>query len=261
MKRVDRESGFTRRTLLKHATVLTAAGASPELVAATPAKSTFVLIHGAWHGGWCWQRVAGILQRAGHTVHAPTLSGVAERSHLAGRQINLTTHVLDVVNEAKWKDLSNIVLCGHSYGGMVITGAAEHVHERIASIVYLDAFVPEDGQSLNDMAGLGRPATGMIPPITAEQFNVNAADRAWVNGKMTPQDGACFSEKVSLTGAAHRVPKKAYIRATVSTSPSFQGAYERLSKTPGWKTYSIDCGHDVMIDRPAELAELLIKSV
>ena len=114
-------------------------------------KSTFVLIHGAWHGGWCWQRVTEILQRAGHSALAPTLSGVGERSHLAGLEINLTTHVLDVVNEVRWKDLSNIVLCGHSYGGMVITGAAEHIHERIASIMYLDAFVPNDRESLNDM--------------------------------------------------------------------------------------------------------------
>jgi pimeloyl-ACP methyl ester carboxylesterase len=224
-------------------------------------KSTFVLIHGAWHGGWCWQRVAEILQRAGHSVLAPTLSGVGERSHLAGLEINLTTHVLDVVNEVTWKDLSNIVLCGHSYGGMVITGAAEHIHERIASIVYLDAFVPNDRESLNDMAGSGWPATGMIPPITAEQFSVNAADRAWVNSRLTPQAGACFSEKLSLTGAAYKVPKKAYIQASVSLSPAFQSAYERLSKTQGWKTYTIDCGHDVMIDRPAELAELLMKSV
>jgi len=225
------------------------------------AKSTFVLIHGAWCGGWCWQRVAQILQCAGHTVYAPTLSGVGERSHLADREINLATHVLDVVNEIRWKDLGKIVLCGHSYGGMVITAAAEHIHPSIASIVYVDAFFPQNGQSLNDMVDVVRPATGMIAPISAEQFNVNAADQAWVNSKLTPQSGACFSEKVTLTGAAQKVPKKAYIRATVGTLPAFQAAYERLSRTPGWKTYSMDCGHVVMIDRPAELAELLMKSV
>jgi len=175
--------------------------------------------------------------------------------------INLTTHVLDVVNEVRWKDLSNIVLCGHSYGGMVIAGAAEHIGERIASIVYLDAFVPQHGQSLNDLAGLGRPAIGMIPPITAEQFSVNLADRAWVDDKMTAQAAECFSERISLTGAADRVPRKSYIRATDIASPAFQSAYERFSKTPGYTTYSIDCGHDVMIDKPVELAELLMKSV
>lgn len=222
--------------------------------------ATFVLIHGAWHGGWCWQRVQEILQRAGHAVHAPTLSGVGERSHLAGMQIDLTTHVLDVVNEIKWKDLNNIVLCGHSYGGMVITGAAEQVLDRIASIVYLDAFLPRDGQSLNDLAGGERAAEGLIPPISAEQFAVNPADQAWVNGKMTPQSARCFSEKIWLTGAAERVPKKTYIWASDRTSPSFQNAYERLSKASGWTTHSIACGHDVMIDRPAELAELLIRS-
>lgn len=225
------------------------------------AKSTFVLIHGAWFGGWCWQRVADILQLAGHTVFAPTLSGVGERSHLRGMEINLTTHVLDVVNELRWKDLRNIVLCGHSYGGMVITGAAEHIHESIASIVYLDAFFPQNGQCLNDMAGIERPATGLIPPIPAEQFNVNVADREWVNSKLTPQAGACFAEKALQTGAAHKVPKKAYILAAVDTLPAFQSAYEQFSQTPGWTTYSIDCGHCVMLDKPLQLAELLMKSV
>jgi pimeloyl-ACP methyl ester carboxylesterase len=224
-------------------------------------KSTFVLVHGAWHGGWCWQRVARILQRAGHTVLAPTLSGVGERSHLAGLEINLTTHVLDIVNEVRWKDLSNIVLCGHSYGGMVITGAAEHIPERIASIVYLDAFVPKHLGSLNDMTGNQRPVTGMIAPIAAEQFNVNAADRAWVDSKLTPQAAACFAEKLSLTGAAYKVPKKAYIWARLHPSPVFQSTCEELSNTEGWKTYAVDCGHDAMIDRPAELAELLMKSI
>ncbi len=138
---------------------------------------------------------------------------------------------------------------------MVITCAAEHIGARIASIVYLDAFIPQHGQSLNELADGERPADGLIPPISAEQFAVNAADRAWVNSKMTPQAARCFSEKVLLTGAADRVPKKAYIWASGRTSPSFQGAYERLSKTSGWKTHSIECGHDVMIDKPAELAE------
>jgi pimeloyl-ACP methyl ester carboxylesterase len=252
---------YPTRNDRKLAAALTVAGASPAPIADTPVKSTFVLIHGAWHGGWSWQRVVEILQRAGHTVLAPTLSGVGERSHLVGLEINLTTHVLDVVNEVTWKDLTNIVLCGHSYGGMVVTGAAEHIQERIASIVYLDAFLPNDRESLNDVAGSEWPAAGMIPPITAEQFYVNAADRAWVNSKLTPQAGACFSETLSLTGAAYKVPKKTYIHATVGSLPAFQRSYERLSETPGWKTYAIDCGHDVMIDRPAELAELLIKSV
>src|SRR5215207_1008720 len=109
--------------------------------------ATFVLVHGAWAGGWAWMRVADILVAPGHRVYTPTLSGLGERSHLADRNIDLTTHVNDIVNEIRWKDLENIVLVGHSYSGFVITGVAEHVLERIASIVYVDASIPSDGQS------------------------------------------------------------------------------------------------------------------
>jgi pimeloyl-ACP methyl ester carboxylesterase len=224
-------------------------------------NATFVLIHGAWHGGWCWERVSQILQKQGHRVYAPTLTGVCERSHLSNEKVSLATHVLDVVNEVKWKDLDRIVLCGHSYGGMVITGAAEHIHERVASIVYLDAFLPQNGQSLDDIVGAVREAKGPVPPITAEQFNVNAADRAWVNSKTTPQSAACFSEKLVLTGAVNKIPKKTYVMANVGTSPPFRANYERLKSDQAWRTYTVECGHDVMIDKPAELAVILTSAV
>src|SRR6476620_7093518 len=111
-------------------------------------RSPIVLVHGAWHGGWCWQRVVDRLTAKGRTVFAPTLSGVGERSHLASETITLQTHIDDIVNEMKWKDLDRVVLVGHSYGGMVITGVAERMHDRIAAIAYLDAFIPADGQSM-----------------------------------------------------------------------------------------------------------------
>ena len=225
-------------------------------------RQTFVLIHGAWHGGWCWRGVADLLVARGHTVHAPTLSGVGERSHLSSAGINLMTHVQDVVNEVEWKDLRNIVLCGHSYAGMVITGAAERIHDRVGSIIYLDAFFPQNGQSLDDIVGGARPAPGgMVAPITAEEFNVSAAHRDWVNRKMTPHPAACFSERLSLTGAVERIPKKSYVLATVGTLPPFRAAYDRVSKDRGWRTYTVGCGHDVMIDKPAELAEILLGAV
>src|SRR5690242_8483523 len=105
-------------------------------------KSTFVLVHGAWRGGWCWERVAGLLRARGHAVYTPTLSGLAERAHLLRERISLSTHSSDVVKEVIGKDLREIVLCGHSYGGMVITAALEHICERVSSVVYLDAFFP-----------------------------------------------------------------------------------------------------------------------
>src|SRR5678815_4962567 len=139
-------------------------------------RATFVLVHGAWHGGWCWQRVCDRLTARGHRVFAPTLTGVGERSHLSSPTVDLSTHVFDVVNEIRWKDLENVVLVGHSYGGMVISGVAEQVASKIASIVYLDAFVPADGQSLVDQGGKAE-AGPFTSPIPAARFAVNGADR------------------------------------------------------------------------------------
>ena len=230
-----------------------------EIALTTPTRKTYVLIHGAWYGGWLWQRVADILVSHGHTVHAPTLTGVGERSHLARANVNLTTHILDVVNEVRWKDLDQIVLCGHSYAGMVITGAAEQIQDRIASIVYVDAFVPQNGQSLNDIVGQVSPAEdGLVAPITAEQFSVSPENRNWVDAKATPQSAACFSQVLAVTGAAERIPRKTYVMAALGTLPPFRAAYDRLSKDSSWRTYAVGCGHDIMIDRPVELADLLM---
>src|ERR1700687_4874334 len=113
---------------------------------------TFVLVHGAWHGGWCWRRVADLLERRGHKVFAPTLTGLGERSHLMSASINLDTHIADVVNVIKWEDLKGVCLVAHSYGGWPVSGAIEQTLDRIGSVVYLDAFMPEDGQKGFDFA-------------------------------------------------------------------------------------------------------------
>lgn len=159
-------------------------------------RRTFVLVHGAWHGGWCWRRVTDRLQEAGHTVYTPTLTGLGDRSHLMRRDINLDTHITDVVNVFKWEGISDAVLCGHSYGGWVISGVVEQVRSQVASMVFLDAYVPRDGETGLDIA---TPASrdginlaiknGDIsrPPPAAEFFKVNEKDRAWVESKMTPQ--------------------------------------------------------------------------
>ena len=208
----------TRRAIIKNAAL--AAFASPAIGRAgtTPPPgtstkvATFVLVHGAWHGGWCWQRVIDRLTAQGHRVFAPTLTGVCERSHLDSPSVNLSTQISDVVNEIRWKDLENVVLVGHSYGGMVITGVAEQVASKIASIVYLDAFIPADGQSLGDLGGKV-DAGPFTAPIPAARFAVNEADRAWVDSKMTPQSTACFTEKIKVTGAYQKIARKAYILA------------------------------------------------
>jgi len=260
MKQVNIAS-LSRRELLTGtlATVASASLFADSKVQAQSKGSPFVLVHGAWHGGWCWRRVVDRLTAKGRYVVAPTLSGVCERSHLASDSINLSTHIDDVVNEIKWKDLDGIVLVGHSYGGMVITGVAERVRERVAAIVYLDAFLPKDGQSLSTLRG---PTSApwpehMAPPIPAASFRVNAKDAAWVDSKMTPHPVKCFTEALRVIGAYLTIPQKVYIRARGFPSASFDAAFDRCRTDRTWRTIEMKCGHDIMIDQPAELAEIL----
>ena len=252
---------LARRNLLVGALATAAAGGisfAPG-VAASRRRAPFVLVHGAWHGGWCWRRVTDRLTANKHYVVAPTLSGVGERSHLASDAIDLSTQINDVVNEIKWKDLDGVVLVGHSYGGCVITGVAEKMRERIAAIVYVDAFMPQDGQSLADMLGPAAPQwpPHLAPPIPAAVFQVNEKDRAWVDAKMTPHPVKCFTEKLKVTGAYQSIPRKLYIRARRFANPPFDTALARCAADSSWRTVSMTCGHDIMIDQPVELTALL----
>lgn len=227
--------------------------------------ATFVLVHGAWHGAWCWQRVARLLSRDGHDVVAPTLTGLAERSHLLAPEIGLDTHILDVVNEMKWQQLTDVVLVGHSYAGLVISGVAETMEKSIAAFVLLDAFFPESGQALTDLApppvretflAAERDGAAGIPPRSAAMFNVNERDRAWVDAQCTPQPVKCGLQAVTLTGARERIAAKTYIRATAYPSQPFDRALAK-ARARGWRSHEVACGHDVMLDAPERLAEIL----
>jgi pimeloyl-ACP methyl ester carboxylesterase len=227
---------------------------------------TYVLVHGAWHGGWCWKRVRNALQKQGHDVFTPTLTGVADRSHLLSPKVDLETHITDVVNLIRWEDLDDVVLCGHSYAGCVITGVADRVPQRIRALVYLDAFIPEDGQCLYDtlppavrdaqLEGARSGGDGWrVPPIPAEGFAVNPADRAWVNAKCTPQPVATFQQRLLLHGT-FPAEKVTYVLATGWENSPFPPFHE-LAKKKGWSTVSVACGHDVMLDRPDDLIQIL----
>lgn len=234
----------------------------------TEPPKTFVLVHGAWHGGWCWRRVADMLGARGHKVFTPTLTGLGASSHLLSDGIDLDTHIADVVNLIKWEGLAGVVLCGHSYGGMVISGVVERSLPAISSIVYLDAFVPEDGEAIADLSAPAareavmavlRQGGKTIPPRTAAMFNVNEKDRAWVDSLMVPQPIGTFTQKLRLTGARERVPRKAYIRARDYANPVFDRAYAKLKSDPSWRMFDAPCGHDVMVDMPELLADILQK--
>ena len=230
--------------------------------------TTFVLVHGAWHGGWCYARTAKLLRAQGHDVFTPTMTGVGERSHLDMINVNLSLHIQDIVNVFKWEDLTDVVLCGHSYGGMVITGVADALADRIRSLVYLDAFVPEDGSTLWNhlgeaqreffMAGVAKNAGVKTDPIPGEAFAVNAKDLAWVNGKCVPMGVGCFLEPARLGGAYRQVAKRTYIYASGWSPSPFTAFYEKLKDDPAWKMQVSPVGHDVMVDDPKGLADMLI---
>ena len=229
--------------------------------------TTFVLVHGAWHGGWCYKRVARLLRQAGHEVYTPTLTGLGERAHLISRTIDLGTHIQDIIGVVRCEELSDVVLCGHSYGGMVIAGVAEQIAVKIRSLVYLDAFVPETGKSVFDFLSAeqseqmrtdaAQNGEGYkITPIPAAAFAVNADDAAWVDAMCVKQPMATFEQKLILSG--RQVSKRVYILATGWTPSPFQQFGTRFKDDRSWQFVSIACGHEVMLDRPQELASALI---
>jgi pimeloyl-ACP methyl ester carboxylesterase len=230
--------------------------------------STFVLVHGAWHGSWCWKRVRSALQARGHEVFTPTLTGVADRAHLLSSQVNLETHIADVTNLIRYEELSDVVLVGHSYGGCAVSGVADRIPDRIGALVYLDAFVLENGQSLHDtlppevrnaqLEGARQIGDGWkVPPIPAEAFKVNAKDLAWVNRQCTMQPLATFQQPIHLTGGISRIKNLTFILASGWNPSPFPPFYEK-AKAKGWKTRVTACGHDVMLDMPEELTQELL---
>lgn len=229
--------------------------------------TTFVLVHGAWHGGWCWRRVESRLRSEGHDVFVPTLTGLGERSHLASPDIDLARHVEDVVEVIDLDRLREVVLVGHSYGGMVITGAADRRPDTIGALVYLDAYVPENGDSMQDLTDTSIAAaraeigarTGYVPPVRAAEFDVNAADRDWVDAMCVPQPAATITQPLILTGGIDRCDAaRVYVLASRGApGRAFPALADRLRARPEWTVCEIEAGHDVMIDAPAELTSVL----
>jgi pimeloyl-ACP methyl ester carboxylesterase len=229
---------------------------------------TFVLVHGAWSGGWCYHKVADRLRAKGHRVFTPTLTGQGERTHLAGDGVNLSLHITDILNVFHYEDLSDVVLAGHSYGGMVITAVGDHTPAKVRALVYLDAFLPDDGQSLFDiniaantqrfLDGAGTIGGLAVPAPPAAYFNVNAADAVRVDALATPFPLGCFTEKIKLTGAHKKIDRHLYVHSTVLPRESpFKPFYDRVKDDSAWQAHTLPCGHDAMLDMPDETAAIL----
>jgi len=231
--------------------------------------ATFVLVHGGFHGGWCYAPVAASLRSKGHEVHTPTLSGLGDRAHLAAQAINLSTHIQDVVAVIKSYDLSDVILCGHSYGGLVITGVAGQLGERIRTLFYLDAAVPSDGDSLFGMIGpertlnmldaAGETGTMSVSP-GAQFFAVDPENIEFVQEKCTTHPIGCFIQKLRFTGKEAMVTRRTFV--CCERYPSINHAtYARVKDLPGWRAISVDRGHDLMVDDPDLLSALLLQEL
>ena len=230
----------------------------------------FVLVHGFGGGGWCWRQCADLMAAAGHRVFTPTLSGVGDRAHLLGRHITLSTHVADVASLIEWEELNEVVLVGHSYGGAVVSGAADRVRERLATLVYLDAFVLGDGDSVLDLQPPERrefyrrqaAENGfgwLIPPPPSSFWKLaRAVDVERKDRLATPHPLACLEERLVMHHTGAPPYRRAYIWARGFTPSPFQALAARAREADDWLYREIDSGHMTMLDDAPETARLLI---
>jgi pimeloyl-ACP methyl ester carboxylesterase len=228
---------------------------------------TFVLVHGSFHGGWCWKKVEPLLREAGHEVYTPTLTGLGERSHLAHPRSGLGLNVADIVQVLDHEDLQEIVLVGHSYGGLVISGVAEERADRISELVYLDGYLPDHGQSAWDITPGGKEtweqeaeesgAGWLVPPVDpVEMYNVSDPDDArWLREKMEPTPLYTHEEPLHAPHERRKELPTAYIscRQYETFHPM-----ARKAQSEGARYHELDTGHDAMVTAPVELTDVLL---
>jgi pimeloyl-ACP methyl ester carboxylesterase len=270
------EFELTRRRMIRAAAVtggLAAAAASRDMLGMARAQSsrkTFVLVHGAFCGSWTWRRVADQLEQRGHKVFVPTLTGLGERSHLLRKDVDLDTHIADVVNLIKWESLENVCLVVHSYGGWIGSGALESIGDRVSSIVWLDAFMPADGQRPLDLtkafrqvaqAAIDKGETGFAPPPKVPVIFVAERDQGFVESKLTPHPVGTYLQPIKLSGALDKVAKKTYVRVPKWPQPAFDNALADCKADKSWATFELsDVGHMAMLDAADRVSELIVQA-
>ena len=228
--------------------------------------ATIVLAHGAWSAAWAWKKMRPLFAAAGHQFFSPTYTGLGERAHLAHHEIDLTTNINDVAAVLDCEDLKDVTLLGHSYGGMVATGVADKARRRIARVVYIDAFAPQDGQSLFDLVGqeraegmrgkaMGEGAGWRIPPIPMPP-DTAPEDVAWATPRRRSQPIKTFEQKLRLRNGELTLPRHYIFCTRIPPDDRFRPFYER-AKREGWGHDEIDASHNPHITAPEKLAKIL----
>lgn len=231
--------------------------------------ASIVLAHGAWSAAWAWKKMRPLFRAAGHDFFSPTYTGLGERAHLARPEIDLSTHIQDVLAVLEFENLTDVTLLGHSYGGMVATGVADKARERIARIVYIDAFAPNDGQSLFDLvgpkaegnmrAGATKEGDGWRLPINPMPPDTAPEDVAWASPRRRPQPIRTFEQKLKLE-SKEPPPPRHYIYATRNGPGDVFRQFSTHAKSEaGWKSYELDCSHNPHITCPDALMALLTR--
>lgn len=234
--------------------------------------TTFILVHGMFHGGWCWKEVTPLLRAAGHEVFTPTLTGVGERVHLRYGDIDLNTHIQDVVNVFEYEDLRDVILVGHSFGGTLAPLVAEKIPDRIAQLVNLDGPFPEDGKALKDLIGdsweffqknaIDPADPERIQPIADWTFGVSGADLEWMQSKLTPHPLRTLTTTATLADPAARAIPRTFIACTDNPLSAEELAAETKKHADlGWGYRALPTGHDAMITAPEALVTVLLDLV
>lgn len=233
-------------------------------------SDTYVLIHGAWHGGWCWSRVADRLRQAGHRVHVPTLPGLGDRAHLLSPSIDLEAFIQDICQMLEQEDLRDVILVGHSFGGLVISGVVDRLPERIARMVFLDAFLTPPGKSTFDTLPAevvtkledGAATTGGIaPPRAASLGLTDPADIDFVQARLTPQPVGTYREPLQLQNSLGNGRPVTYVRCTQPLFPAVAASYAWTREAFGtrWTWADLETGHDAMISAPEAVTAMLMQ--
>ena len=225
----------------------------------------FVLVHGAWHGAWCWQKMLPSLWSKGHRAFAVTLTGVGERAHLMSPTIKLATHIEDVAAVIETEELTRVVLVGHSYAGLLITAVADRYAQRIVRLVYVDAIVPHSGESWSsthdESARQARRAViardGVMAPPPALAFGLTGADAEWVDRRQRPHPGGVYEDVLQFDEARVAGLSRTFVDCTSPALPAIEKSRQRARSEPGWKVVEIATGHDPMISAPAQLLDIL----